>query len=342
MRVLGASIMYPQTGLSYMKEVQASNGQVQISSPPGAVGRSGPAQAARSPDAPARASSYAPWWRGSRLDRPSSRGRSRLFQARSSPDSPASVQAQWQRCADGVTHPPTDATVPRAPRLPSWPGGTVLRHSTDHGTRTQSGPCSRGVDPYTAPAVRAGYSPVGDATPHPHASARLASCRFRRSQSPRSSTNVRGQASCLFVAPGCCARCVWLAPVDPACLTPPWLCATPPPCRVSGPPVVPGSRPPPACGPDCRPSPARAPRVLRSACQSATSSHLAGPPSAAPVPQPHVPAVTRSGCSSRPRPGPVPSEDSNFRHPVPASAALGGGPPPSPATGLAGSSPPLI
>src|SRR2546426_2560055 len=127
MRVLGASIIYAQTGLSYMKEVQASNGQVRISSPPGAVGCSGPAQAARSPDAPARASSYAPWWRGSRLDRPSSRGRSRRFQARSSPDSPASVQAQWQRCADVVTHPPTDATVPRAPRLPSWPGGTVLR-----------------------------------------------------------------------------------------------------------------------------------------------------------------------------------------------------------------------
>ena len=178
-----------------MKEVWASSGPVRMPLQPGAVGRSVPAQASRSPGAPAHASSYAPMLRGFRLARPSSRGRNRLFQARSSSDSQASVQGQLQRYANVVTHPPTDATVPRAPRLPSSPGGTVLRRSTDHGTRAQSGQCSTGVDLCTAPAAQAGSSPVGGAVPHPHASERSASCRFRRSRSPRSATNVRGRAS---------------------------------------------------------------------------------------------------------------------------------------------------
>src|SRR3970040_2070190 len=177
-----ASIMYEQAGLSYMKEVWASSDPVRTPSQPSAVGQSVPVQSSPSPDAPARSSSYVRVLRGSGRARPSSRGRSRLFQARSSPDSQASVQAPLQRYADVVTHPPTDATVPKAPRLPSSPGGTVLRRSTDRGTLVQSGPCSTGGDPCIAPAAQAGSSPVGGATPHPHASAMSDSCRLRRSR----------------------------------------------------------------------------------------------------------------------------------------------------------------
>ena len=61
------------------------------------------------------------------------------FQGRSLPDSPASVRAPSQKYAGVWTHPPTDATAPRAPRLPFSTGERVLRRSIDHGTHTQSG-----------------------------------------------------------------------------------------------------------------------------------------------------------------------------------------------------------
>src|ERR1035438_4297110 len=66
------SIMYGQVDSSYMKEVWETSGPVRIPSRPGAAGRSVPAQASRSPDARARASSYAPMLRESRRVLPSS------------------------------------------------------------------------------------------------------------------------------------------------------------------------------------------------------------------------------------------------------------------------------
>ena len=140
-------------------------------------------------------------------------------------------------------------------------------------------------------------------------------------------------ASSVSVAPGCCARYASLLRVDPACLTLLSPCATLPLCRVSDPPAVPGSRPPPACGPGRRPSPVPAPRAPGTVCQSEASSRLAWPPSVTPVRPPHVPAATRSGCSSRQRPDPVPTEDSKNLHRAPGSAAPFRGPPHRPATG---------
>ena len=132
--------------MSYMKEVLASSGPIRMPQRPCAVWRSTRAQSSPSHDDPAHASSYAPVWRGSRRDAPSSRGRNRLFQARSSPDLPASVPGPLQRCVAVWTHPPTGATAPRAPRHPSSPGETVPRRSTDRGTLAQSGQCSTGDD----------------------------------------------------------------------------------------------------------------------------------------------------------------------------------------------------
>src|SRR5205085_7889293 len=123
--------MYEQDGLSYMKEVSAANAPSRMPSPPGAVSWSVPAVSSPSRDAPARPSSCAPGLRGFRRDRPSSPGRNRPFRARSSPDSQASARVPLQMCVALSTHPPTDATVPRALRHPSSPGGTVLRPATD-------------------------------------------------------------------------------------------------------------------------------------------------------------------------------------------------------------------
>ncbi len=121
-----------------MKEVWEASGLARISSLLGAVGSSVPAPASRSPGSPTRVSSYVPRWRGSRLGCSSRQERRRLSPVRSSAGLPASVRAPWQRYADVWTHPPTGATAPTALRHPSWPGGTVLRRSTDHWT-SQSG-----------------------------------------------------------------------------------------------------------------------------------------------------------------------------------------------------------
>src|SRR5260370_12540143 len=97
--------MCEQVGLSYMKEVEASNGPIRMFERLGAVSCSAPAQSSPSRDAPVRLSSSAPVLRGSRRDPPSSREQSRRFQARSSPDSPASLRLPFQRSLAVSFHP---------------------------------------------------------------------------------------------------------------------------------------------------------------------------------------------------------------------------------------------